>query len=407
MATPPLKNNNDIIDDESSIDDDQEEITTQLDLPSSSTMDDNNITIMQEEIMQTERGNNKRYIPLLVINYVCLFIGSVTSSLLSKYYFNHKGSSRWVSTWVQSSGFPLLLIPITLPYFLNLTKRKPFTDFTTKMVALSISIGFMLGINNLLFSWGNSFLPVSTSSLLLSSQLVFNLVLSIIIVKQKLTFSNVNCVVLLTLSSILLGLDSSHEKNETKMEKDKYFIGFFCTIGAGLLFALYLPVMELVYRRVYCYQMVMEMQLIMEVAATLLASIGMSIDGGFSHMKVESERVFEKGGRIYWLTVTANMVTWQMCFMGTAGMIYMTSSLTGGICTTALVSMNVVGGVLVFRDSFNAVKAVSTAICIWGFCSYLYGLYTKNSHHHNHSSSSIEKDKENEMIPIINPSLTR
>ncbi|XLU98150.1 hypothetical protein S245_012490 [Arachis hypogaea] len=85
----------------------------------------------------------------------------------------------------------------------------------------------------------------------------------------------------------------------------------------------------------------------------------------------------------------------------------MTSSLTGGICTTALVSMNVVGGVLVFRDSFNAVKAVSTAICIWGFCSYLYGLYTKNSHHHNHSSSSIEKDKENEMIPIINPFLTR
>ncbi|RYR62960.1 hypothetical protein Ahy_A04g020725 [Arachis hypogaea] len=65
-------------------------------------------------------------------------------------------------------------------------------------------------------------------------------------------------------------------KNGIKIERNKYFIGFFCTIAAGLLFALYLPVIELVYRRVYCYHMVMDMQL-MEVAVTLLASIGMSM----------------------------------------------------------------------------------------------------------------------------------
>lgn len=182
----------------------------------------------------------QHYMPLLIINYLCLFVGSVSATLLSKYYFIHKGSSRWVSTWVQSTGFPLLIPPIYLPYLLSYTERRPFSGFTTRLLALSILVGLCLGVNNLLFSWGNSYLPVSTSSLLLSTQLVFNLILSVIIVKQKVTFSNLNCVILLTLSSVLLALGSSHDRPEG-LTSVKYFIGFFCTIGAGFLFALYLP----------------------------------------------------------------------------------------------------------------------------------------------------------------------
>jgi len=244
------------------------------------------------------------------------------------------------------------------------------------MLTLSIFVGIMLGFNNLLISWGVAYLPVSTSALLLSSQLVFNLILSAIIVKQKITFSNLNCVILLTLSSIILALNSSSERPKG-LTKKEYFIGFFCTLGAGLLFALYLPVMEKVYKKVYCYEMVMEMQLIMEIAATVLATVGMAWDGGFKEMKRESEEVFDKGSRVYWVTVMANVVTWQFCFMGTAGMVFLTSSLTGGICMTALLSMNVLGGVVVYRDAFGGLKAVSTVLCMWGFCSYVYGMYVK------------------------------
>jgi hypothetical protein len=135
--------------------------------------------------------------------------------------------------------------------------------------------------------------------------------------------------------------------------------------------------MEKVYKEVYCYEMVMEMQLIMEVAATALASVGMAWDGGFKEMKRESEKIFDKGSEVYWVTIMANVVTWQFCFMGTAGMVFLTSSLTGGICMTALLSMNVLGGVLVFKDEFDGVKAVSTFLCLWGFCSYVYGMYVK------------------------------
>lgn len=340
---------------------------------------------------------SKRYLPLLVVNYMCLFVGSVSSSLLSRYYFVHKGSSRWLSTWVQSAGFPLLIPTIYLPYFLKCTERRPFTHFTPKVLVMSIFIGFMLGLNNLLFSWGNSYLPVSTSSLLLSSQLVFNLLLSVIIVQQKITFSNLNSVILLTLSSVLLGLSSSHDR-QSGLTHAKYFIGFFSTIGAGLLFALYLPVMEMVYRKVYCFQMVMEMQLVMEVAATALATIGMAFDGGLSEIKRESVMVFDKGPTVYWATVFSNVITWQLCFMGTAGMVFLTSSLTGGICMTALLAMNVLGGVLVYGEEFGGVKAVSTVLCAWGFCSHLFGLYVK-------TKEEKEKEKTNhgmEMAHMAN-----
>ena len=80
---------------------------------------------------QHQKGiSKKRYMPLLLINYTSPFANFVSSSFLSNYYFNHKGSNKWVSPWVQSAGFPLLFFPIFLPYYLfKCTQRKPFTRF--------------------------------------------------------------------------------------------------------------------------------------------------------------------------------------------------------------------------------------------------------------------------------------
>ncbi|XP_016489369.1 putative purine permease 4 [Nicotiana tabacum] len=348
------------------------------------------VQMHDQETTNTTSTTKKRYIFLLGINYLCLFVGSISSTLLSKFYFNHKGASRWVSTWVQSAGFPLLLLPIYLPFYvLKSTDRKPFTGFTPKILSLSILIGFLLGFNNLLFSWGNSYLPVSTNSLVLSSQLAFTLITSVIIVKQKITYANLNCVILLTLSSVLLALGSNHDKPKG-LTKSKYLIGFFSTVGAGLLFALYLPLMEKIYKKVYCYSMVVEMQMVMELAATVLATMGMSINRGFLEMKKESKNVFDLGEKAYWLTVIFNVVTWQLCFMGTAGMVFLTSSLTGGICMTALMAVNVLGGVIVYGDNFGDTKIVSTLLCVWGFSSYLYGMYMKMKEEEKKKESSIE-----------------
>ncbi|KAI3747253.1 hypothetical protein L6452_09706 [Arctium lappa] len=349
--------------------------------------------------------DGKPYKILLAINYICLFVGSVSSSLLLKFYFNHKGSSLWVSTWVQSAGFPLLLLPIYLPYHLHFfrpkqpvnKRRKPFSSFDIKLLSLSFGVGLMLGVSNLCFSWGTSYLPLSTSSLVLSSQLVFTLLLSILIVKQKITFLNLNCVILLTLSCVLLAINSSSDRPEG-LTRGKYLIGFLSTVCAGLLFAFYLPVMEKIYQKVDCYAMVMEMQFLMELTATALATVGMAVAGGFKEMRHESDAVFDLGPTRYWLTVGFNVVTWQLSFMGAAGMVFLTTSLTGGICMTALMAMNVLGGVVVYGDDFKGPKVVSTVLCLWGFCSYVYGMYVKMKNDNNGGDREDDDEKQQQQL---------
>lgn len=136
--------------------------------------------------------------------------------------------------------------------------------------------------------------------------------------------------------------------------------------------------------------MVIEMQLVMEMAATALATIGMAADHGFSGMKKESEMVFDLGPKAYWLTLVFNMVTWQFAFMGTAGLVFLTTSLTGGICMTALMAANVLGGVLAYGDKLGGGKVVSTLLCVWGFCSYVYGMYVKMKEEEKNNNQSIQ-----------------
>ncbi|XP_042512701.1 probable purine permease 4 isoform X3 [Macadamia integrifolia] len=283
-----------------------------------------------------ERSSDKdksslRYRILLAVTYTSLFVGSVSSSLLSRFYFIHGGSSIWVSTWVQSAGFPLLLLPIYLPRLFDLHRRqpRPFSYFTLKLLLITVGMGLISGLSNFLFSWGIFYLPLSTSSLLLSCQLAFNLILSVLIVKQRIVFSNLNTVVLITLSSILLAIGSSHDRPKGVTQR-QYFMGLFAILSTGLLFALYLPLMEMIYKKmVQGYEMVIEMQFINAAVATALASVGMAFDGGFREMRKVSKKSFDLGTAAYGLTVgfSVSASTYVGVSIGRAGLVSVSISI--------------------------------------------------------------------------------
>ncbi|GFP99910.1 purine permease 1 [Phtheirospermum japonicum] len=73
----------------------------------------------------------------------------------------------WFSSWLQTGGWPIILVPLLV-------------------------IGTLTGLGDYLYVYGVAQLPVSTSSLILASQLAFTAAFAFLLVKQKFTSYSVN-----------------------------------------------------------------------------------------------------------------------------------------------------------------------------------------------------------------------
>uniref|UniRef100_A0A0E0IL07 Probable purine permease n=1 Tax=Oryza nivara TaxID=4536 RepID=A0A0E0IL07_ORYNI len=229
------------------------------------------------------RGRAARWL-LVALNCGMLVVGTTGGPLISRLYFSKGGHRQWLSAWLQTAGWPLLLVPVAASYLSRRARdrRAPLFLTPTRVLLAGVGLGFLNGADDFIYAYGLAYLPVSTSAILISTQLAFTVFFACLIVRQRLTAATLNGVALLTIGAVVLGLHASKDR-PAGVTSGKYWMGFFLTLGAAALYGLILPLVELAYKhaagggRAVTYALVMEMQLVMGFFATAFCTVGMRL----------------------------------------------------------------------------------------------------------------------------------
>ncbi|KAG2698855.1 hypothetical protein I3760_07G167400 [Carya illinoinensis] len=227
---------------------------------------------------------------LLILNCILLSIGNCGGPLIMRLYFIHGGKRVWLSSWLETGGFPVILLPLAFVYFQRRATQGPGTELFFMKPPLFLAaafIGIVTGLDDYLYAYGVARLPVSTSSLIIASQLAFTAGFAFLLVKQKFTSYSINAVFLLTVGAAVLALHTSNDRPEGESNKE-YLAGFFMTLGASALYGFLLPLVELTYKKSkqeMTYSLVMEIQMVMSFFATLFCTVGMLINKDFQVRK--------------------------------------------------------------------------------------------------------------------------
>ncbi|XP_021298053.1 purine permease 1-like [Herrania umbratica] len=297
---------------------------------------------------------------LLVLNCALLALGNVGGPLIMRLYFLKGGKGVWTSSCLETAGWPFMVMPLTFSYLYRRRKEGPGTElfFIKRPLFLASAVlGLLTGVDDFLYAYGVARLPVSTSALIISTQLAFTAAFAFLLVKQKFTSFTINSVFMLTVGAVVLALHTSSDRpaNESNLQ---YYSGFFMTLAASALYGFVLPAIELTYKKAkqtITYSLVMEMQMVMSFSATVFCTIGMLF-----HKRL---RQFQER---------------QFFFMGAVGVIFSGSSLLSGIIIAALLPVTESLAVLFFHEKFQVEKAISVVLSLWGSLSYFYGELQEN-----------------------------
>ncbi|XP_042488322.1 purine permease 1-like isoform X1 [Macadamia integrifolia] len=369
------------------------------------------MAVSHQEGLKKEDAKMSKYVrrSLLLINSAMLGIGNCGGPLIMRLYFVRGGKRIWFSSWLETGGWPFLLIPLAASYFHRRRAKRggggDSPDNDTKLFFMKplvffacVVIGILTGVDDYLYAYGMARLPVSTSSLIIASQLGFTAFFAFLLVRQKFTSYSINSIFLLTVAAVVLGLHTNGDRpaNESKKE---YFMGFFLTLAAAALYGLVLPMVELTYKKanqIITYSLVMEMQLVISVFATLFCTIGMLVNKDFEVIPREA-REYELGESKYYLVAVFSAFIWQFFFLGSIGVIFYGSSLLAAVIITALLPVTEVLAVFFFQESFKVEKGISLALSLWGFASYFYGEF---------KASKKSKRTPKPVNPQLHPPLT-
>ncbi|KAK9143503.1 hypothetical protein Syun_012903 [Stephania yunnanensis] len=343
--------------------------------------------------------------PLLLLSCISLAIGLAGAPLLLRLYYIHGGKRRWLITTVQTAGFPLLLIPITSNIFISRSRRpaKLSNFLIDRKLAMSGALmGLFLGLDNFLFSLGLSYLPLSTSTIIMATQLVFISVFARLIVKQRFTAYSVNSVALMVMGCVLLGVRANGDR-PPGVSNGQYLLGFFMTLMCAALIGALWPCMESCFSNTtisskpldFCG--LLQFQFCLSFSATVFSVAGMLANKDFQVLREEAKE-FGLGSSGYCLTIIGAAVLSQFSLGGGAGSTFTASAFFSGIVSSALVPITDILALILFGEAFTAEKGMALALCSWGLLSYLYGEYRSRS-------SKKEVDKSVEPIILVSDSV--
>ncbi|CAL5063955.1 unnamed protein product [Urochloa decumbens] len=332
-----------------------------------------------------ERSKTKTMQRLLVaLNCVLLGVGVTGGQLLSRLYYSKGGHRQWLSGWLQTGGWPLLLIPLAGAYASRRARYgggAPVLLTPRRILLAAAGLGLIAGVDNFLYAWGLEFLPVSTSAILISTQLVFILFFAFLIVGQRLTPATVNAVALLTVGAVVLGLHVSSDR-PAGVTGAQYWLGFALTLGAAVLYGLFMPLVELAYKRAagggraLTYTVAMEVQLVIGFVATAFCTVGMIVNKDFQVIPREAKQ-FELGEVRYYMVLVWAAVLWQFFFLGTVGVIFCVHTLLAGILIAVFIPVTEVAAVIFLHEKFSSEKGVALVLSLWGLASYSYGEWSE------------------------------
>ncbi|KAL8458208.1 hypothetical protein ACS0TY_035917 [Phlomoides rotata] len=323
-----------------------------------------------------DQASNSMNTVYLVINCIILAFGIGIGPLVMRQYYLAGGDLVWFASWLETGGWPVMFIPLLINY---LRRRKE--DASAKLFFIdmplfvgSAVLGSLTGFDDYMYAYGVGVLPVSTSSILIATQLAFMAIFAYILCKLKFTAFSVNAVVLLTLGAVVLGLHSKADRPHGITNRE-YWIGFLLVLAAAVLYGFILPAVELMYKKSkqqITYTLVMETQMVMCVFATLVCSVGMIFSKGFQ--KIPKEASGDKHGAVmYYVVVTCSALVWQCFFLGAVGVVHYSSSLLSGIIIAAALPLTEVLAVIIYDEKFQPEKGLSLFLSLWGFASYFWG----------------------------------
>lgn len=325
---------------------------------------------------------------LVICSGVAYVAGTSIAILLSRFYFQQGGKSRWIQCLSQCIGWPLLLLPLMLIK----PRRKTFTNttLTTRFFLSCAGLGVLSAVDVLVFSWGVSFVSASTYTLLSATQLVFAAVFAFILVRHRITAYVLNSLVLLTLSAILLGVHDHSKPPPEGVSSRQFVLGFILTIVASALFGLILPLMQLVFTKVVgkeTFWVVVETQLYVGMVASVISAIGLLASGEFRMLKNEGHS-FKSGILSYYMTLAWTAIGSQISFLGALALTFLVSSLFSNVVNALSLPIVSIMAALFFKDNMDAIKIISMLLGLWGLASYIFGGYHNSKNSISAASSS-------------------